>query len=83
MLVSPPLDGPVGNGAAVGAVGPIMKTPYDPNGALDDIPGIAHTLGLFLASQMVESEEYCVKSGLNRNVCISVSDTALSNASRQ
>ncbi|KAK0205803.1 hypothetical protein DFS33DRAFT_1309940 [Desarmillaria ectypa] len=66
MLVSRLLDGPVGNGAAVEAVGPVVKTPYDPNDALDDIPGIAHTLDLFLASQMVESEEYCSNSDPNR-----------------
>ncbi|KAK0490235.1 hypothetical protein IW261DRAFT_1430992 [Armillaria novae-zelandiae] len=65
MLVSPLLDGPEGKGDTGDAAGPIVKTPYDPNDALDDIPGIAHTLDLFLASKMIESEEYCSKSDPN------------------
>ncbi|PBK72107.1 hypothetical protein ARMSODRAFT_743500 [Armillaria solidipes] len=66
MLVSPLLSGPEGNGATGDAAGPVVKTPYVPNDALDDIPGFAHALDLFLASQMVESEEYCSKSDPNR-----------------
>lgn len=73
MLVSPLLSDPKGNGAAGGTAGLIVKTPYDPNDALDDIPGIAHTLDLFLASQMVESEEYCSKNDPNRYVYCHVS----------
>ncbi|KAK0467451.1 hypothetical protein IW261DRAFT_1574184 [Armillaria novae-zelandiae] len=41
---------------------PYVKTPYDPNEALDDIPGVAHALELFLNSHMFESEEYCLQS---------------------
>ncbi len=41
---------------------PHIKTPYDPNEALDDIPGVAHALELFLNSHMFESEEYCLQS---------------------
>ncbi|THU87099.1 hypothetical protein K435DRAFT_782606 [Dendrothele bispora CBS 962.96] len=38
---------------------PPVKVPYDPNEALDDIPGVSYALELFLASKMVESENYC------------------------
>ncbi|PBK76181.1 hypothetical protein ARMSODRAFT_950584 [Armillaria solidipes] len=41
---------------------PLIKSPYSPKDALDDIPGVAHALDLFLASKMVESEEYCDKT---------------------
>ena len=34
---------------------------YIPENALDDIPGIRHVVDLFLASHMLESEEYCQK----------------------
>jgi hypothetical protein len=37
---------------------PTVK-PYDPREALDDIPGVSYALEQFLASHMVESEEYC------------------------
>ncbi|KAI5118784.1 hypothetical protein M0805_005014 [Coniferiporia weirii] len=33
--------------------------PYAPDRALEDIPGIKHALELFLASHMLESEQYC------------------------
>jgi hypothetical protein len=39
-----------------------VKNPYDDNAALDDIPGVSYALEMFLASHMVESEEYCHKS---------------------
>ena len=38
---------------------PAVKWPYSPTSALDDIPGIAYALDLFLKSLMVESEDYC------------------------
>lgn len=56
-------------------VGPLLPTPapvktdrspppepkgfYSPKDALDDLPGTHYALELFLASKMVESEEYC------------------------
>lgn len=40
-------------------VPPAVTCPYSPSSALDDIPGIAYALDLFLKSRMVESEEYC------------------------
>lgn len=43
-------------------VPPLPKGSYRPGGALEDIPGISYALHLFLASHMVESEEYCIKS---------------------
>lgn len=41
---------------------PAIKTPYKPEQALEDIPGLAYALQLFLESRMMESEEYCRKS---------------------
>ncbi|KAF9268387.1 hypothetical protein L218DRAFT_954749 [Marasmius fiardii PR-910] len=41
---------------------PPIKHPYKAVDSLDDIPGMAYALELFLASHMVESEEYCVKN---------------------
>jgi hypothetical protein len=38
---------------------PTVTWPYSHTSALDDIPGIAYALDLFLKSLMVESEEYC------------------------
>ncbi|EPQ57674.1 hypothetical protein GLOTRDRAFT_74595 [Gloeophyllum trabeum ATCC 11539] len=38
---------------------PAPKTPYSPEHALDDIPGVRYALDLFLASHMLESEKYC------------------------
>jgi hypothetical protein len=38
---------------------PTVKVPYNPREALDDIPGVCYALEQFLASHMVESEEYC------------------------
>ncbi|KAJ3812186.1 hypothetical protein F5876DRAFT_87865 [Lentinula aff. lateritia] len=45
---------------------PPIKYPYRPNEALGDIPGISFALELFLASHMVESEDYCNKSDVNK-----------------
>lgn len=47
---------------------PPIKYPYRPNEALGDIPGISYALELFLASHMVESEDYCNKSDVNKYV---------------
>ena len=44
------------------SVPPSIEYPYTPIDALTDIPGISHALDLFLASHMLESEEYCNKS---------------------
>jgi len=41
---------------------PLIKYPYNPRDALSDIPGISSALELFLASQMIESEDYCDRS---------------------
>ncbi|KAG5640665.1 hypothetical protein DXG03_007602 [Asterophora parasitica] len=41
---------------------PLIKHPYDPKNALDDLQGIRYALQLFLSSKMVESEEFCHKS---------------------
>jgi hypothetical protein len=41
---------------------PPVKKPYVEKDALDDLPGISYALELFLASQMLESEEYCDKT---------------------
>ncbi|KAJ7106703.1 hypothetical protein C8R44DRAFT_805709 [Mycena epipterygia] len=38
---------------------PPVKVPYKPVDALDDLPGVAYALDLFLASKMHESEDYC------------------------
>ncbi|KAH9019529.1 hypothetical protein EDB84DRAFT_1516889 [Lactarius hengduanensis] len=38
---------------------PAVTWPYTHASALDDIPGVAYGLDLFLKSLMVESEEYC------------------------
>ncbi|KAH9954696.1 hypothetical protein BC827DRAFT_1241298 [Russula dissimulans] len=41
---------------------PAVIWPYTRGKALDDLPGIAYALDLFLKSLMVESEEYCHRS---------------------
>lgn len=38
---------------------PAVTWPYSHASALDDIPGVAYALDLFLKSLMVESEEHC------------------------
>lgn len=35
------------------------KGSYAPDKALEDLPGIAYALHLFLASHMIECEDYC------------------------
>lgn len=40
---------------------PAPSGSYSPKRALDDLPGTQYALELFLASKMVESEEYCDK----------------------
>ncbi|KAF8057392.1 hypothetical protein FPV67DRAFT_1527200 [Lyophyllum atratum] len=45
---------------------PAVKTPYGPDEALNDLPGVRYALDLFLASKMVESEEYCHASDANQ-----------------
>jgi hypothetical protein len=41
---------------------PSVKAPYAAKDALGDIPGVSYALELFLASKMVESEDYCNES---------------------
>lgn len=38
---------------------PSVEYPYDPQKALKDLPGISYALETFLASHMVEAEDYC------------------------
>ena len=38
---------------------PSVQYPYDPKEAIGDIPGVSYALDLFLASHMLESEDYC------------------------
>jgi len=47
---------------------PVITGPYTHSKALDDIPGIAYALDLFLKSLMVESEEYCHRSDPKQSV---------------
>ncbi|KZT66217.1 hypothetical protein DAEQUDRAFT_675510 [Daedalea quercina L-15889] len=42
------------------------RKPYSPETALEDVPGLNYALHLFLASQMVEAEEYCKECDPNR-----------------
>ena len=49
---------------------PAVSWPYSHDKALDDIPGIAYALDLFLKSQMVESEEYCHRSDPKKCVIV-------------
>ena len=53
---------------------PLPKGAYVQQRALDDIPGIAYALHIFLASHMLESEEYCNKSDPKKyvNVCATI-----------
>ena len=48
--------------ASIHSTPPSVKYPYNPVDALADIPGISYALDLFLASHMLESEDYCNKS---------------------
>ncbi|KAJ7588059.1 hypothetical protein C8J56DRAFT_827293 [Mycena floridula] len=41
---------------------PPVTMPYDAKNALDDIPGVSYALEIFLASHMVECEDYCNRS---------------------
>ncbi|KAJ3720521.1 hypothetical protein C8R42DRAFT_696791 [Lentinula raphanica] len=45
---------------------PPVRYPYRSSEALEDIPGISYALELFLASHMVESEDYCNKSDVKK-----------------
>lgn len=38
---------------------PDVARPYEPEEALEDIPGVCYALETFLSSHMLESEEYC------------------------
>lgn len=39
-----------------------MSGQYTHGRALEDLPGVAHALALFMASHMIESEQYCHES---------------------
>jgi len=41
---------------------PPLTNPYTPTTALTDLPAMAYALSLFLSSQMLESEAYCLSS---------------------
>lgn len=45
---------------------PKVKNPYVVAEALDDLPGVSYALEMFLASHMVESEEYCDKNDIKK-----------------
>lgn len=51
-----------------------MKGIYTQDRALEDLPGVAHALSLFLASHMVESEEFCRESDPKKCVCWLLND---------
>ena len=57
-----PLDDKKESWSSIYTIPPSIKYPYNPLEALNDIPGISHALDLFLASHMLESEDYCNKS---------------------
>lgn len=38
---------------------PDVARPYEPEEALEDLPGVHYALEVFLSSHMLESEEYC------------------------
>jgi hypothetical protein len=61
-------DSPIAALPAASVVPPIPSAVKIPSGeyvpgenALDDLPGITYALDLFLASHMVESEDFCHK----------------------
>ena len=56
-----PLNGRKESWTSIYSIPPCVKCPYNPDDALDDIPGISYALDLFLASHMLESEDYCNK----------------------
>ena len=45
---------------------PSVKYPYNSVEALCDIPAVSYALDLFLASHMLEAEEYCNKTDQNK-----------------
>ena len=45
--------------SSIFTIPPSVKYPYNPQEALDDIPGIKYAMDLFLASRMIEAEDYC------------------------
>lgn len=45
---------------------PPVAYPYQPTEALGDLPGVSYALEMFLASHMVESEDYCNKSDIKK-----------------
>ncbi|KAF8801787.1 hypothetical protein BYT27DRAFT_7197766 [Phlegmacium glaucopus] len=57
-----PSDEKIESWTSIYTTPPSVKYPYDPTEALGDLPGVSHALDLFLASHMLESEDYCNKS---------------------
>ncbi|KAF5391059.1 hypothetical protein D9757_004042 [Collybiopsis confluens] len=45
---------------------PIVNYPYEPSEALGDLGPVSYALELFLASHMVESEDYCNESDVDK-----------------
>lgn len=54
--------------AIIDATPPPISRPYASANALDDLAPVVYALELFLASHMVESEQYCEKSDPQRCV---------------
>ena len=52
--------------SSIYSIPPSVEYPYNPVDALTDIPGVSYVLDLFLASHMLESEDYCNKSDKNK-----------------
>lgn len=49
-------------------VPPPVAVPYDPQQALGDLPGVSYALEIFLASHMVEAEDFCHLSDKDKYV---------------
>lgn len=62
----PSIDDKKESWTSVYAQPPSVKYPYNSVEALRDIPAISYALDLFLASHMLEAEEYCNKSDENK-----------------
>jgi hypothetical protein len=66
LLASTAMSAPSSTSATTNTIPPAPPGPpfpknkkYSPKDALDDLPRAHHALNLFMASYMVESEEYC------------------------
>ena len=61
-LTTPTWDNPKVSYSPICASPPPVTEPYSTENALDDLPGVSYALALFLASHMVELEDYCHES---------------------